>query len=197
MTATLFFSMAAFALAASISPGPVNIVSLGAGAQFGFGPALRHVFGATSAFTLLLIAIGLGLLEVIAQLPGALAVVKWAGVAFLLYMAVKLALDNGELGQGEKARRPSIMTGALMQWLNPKAWLASLAGMGAYAANGGTGLVLQFAALYFVICLFSIACWAGAGAFLGRFLTNPKRMRIFNRILAVLLIASAAYLVIH
>jgi threonine/homoserine/homoserine lactone efflux protein len=155
------------------------------------------VFGATSGFCLLLLLIGLGLHELLVIFPNLTTVIQWAGVAFLLYMAVKLALDNGELGQGEKARRPSIMTGALMQWLNPKAWLASLAGMGAYAANGGTGLVLQFAALYFVICLFSIACWAGAGAFLGRFLTNPKRMRIFNRILAVLLIASAAYLVIH
>ena len=55
MTTTLFLSMAAFALAASISPGPVNIVALSSGAQYGFRPSLRHVSGATLGFTLLLV----------------------------------------------------------------------------------------------------------------------------------------------
>ena len=52
---SLLLSMAAFALASSISPGPVNIVALSAGAQFGLRPAMRHVSGATLGFTLLLL----------------------------------------------------------------------------------------------------------------------------------------------
>ena len=52
---SLFLSMAAFALAMSISPGPVNIVALSAGARYGVRASMRHVSGATIGFTALLI----------------------------------------------------------------------------------------------------------------------------------------------
>lgn len=187
-------SMAAFALASSISPGPVNVVALSAGAQHGFAASLRHVSGATVGFTLLLLLIGLGLHELLVHFPNLISIVKWAGVAFLLYMACKLVLDDGHLGADKLSRGPSFAYGAALQWLNPKAWLASLAGMGAYAAEGDGALVWQFTAIYFVICYVSIASWAYAGTFLRKYLQAPKRVRLFNRILAALLAASALYL---
>ncbi|MCC8393381.1 LysE family translocator [Paraburkholderia sp. MMS20-SJTR3] len=193
---TALLSMAAFALACSISPGPVNVVALSAGAQHGFVASLRHVTGATVGFTLLLLLIGLGLHQLLAHFPNLIDVVKWAGVGFLLYMAVKLAIDNGRLGADKPARGPSFAHGAAMQWLNPKAWLASLAGMGAYAANGDGRIVWQFAALYFVICYLSIASWAYAGTFLRKYLREAKRIRVFNRVMAALLAVSAVYLVV-
>jgi threonine/homoserine/homoserine lactone efflux protein len=187
-------SMAAFALASSISPGPVNVVALSAGAQHGFAASLRHVSGATVGFTLLLLLIGLGLHELLVHFPDLISIVKWAGVAFLLYMACKLALDDGQVGADKLSRGPSFAYGAALQWLNPKAWLASLAGMGAYAAEGDGALVWQFTAIYFVICYVSIASWAYAGTCLRRYLQAPKRVRLFNRILAALHAASALYL---
>ncbi|MDP2697620.1 LysE family translocator [Thalassospira sp.] len=196
MTTTLFLSMAAFALAASISPGPVNIVALASGVQHGFRPSLRHVTGATIGFCLLLLLIGLGLNEILIQWPHLTRVIQWAGVGFLLYMAWKLARDNGEFGRKDGVHTPSALNGAIMQWLNPKAWLASIAGMGAYVADGDPVLVWQFAALYFVICYGSVACWAGIGAFLQHALNEPRRIRLFNRVMAALLIASAVYLIL-
>jgi threonine/homoserine/homoserine lactone efflux protein len=191
---TALLSMAAFALACSISPGPVNVVALSAGAQHGLAASMRHVTGATVGFTVLLLLIGLGLHELLARFPDLIAIVKWAGVGFLLYMAYKLAVDDGQLGADKPARGPSFAYGAAMQWLNPKAWLASLAGMGAYAADGDGRLIAQFAAMYFVICYLSIASWAYAGTFLRKYLQQPQRMRFFNRVLAALLAASALYL---
>ncbi|MGF6998957.1 LysE family translocator [Paraburkholderia sp. GAS32] len=193
---TVLLSMAAFALASSISPGPVNVVALSAGAQHGFAASMRHVTGATVGFTLLLLLIGLGLHELLAHFPNLIDIVKWAGVGFLLYMAYKLAVDNGKLGADKPTRGPSFAYGAAMQWLNPKAWLASLAGMGAYAADGDGRLVWQFTVVYFVLCYLSIASWAYAGTFLRRYLQEPKRVRFFNRVMAVLLAASALYLLI-
>ena len=84
-----------------------------------------------------------------------------------------------------------MLTGAAMQWLNPKAWLASVAGMGAYAASGDGSEVLQFSAIYFVICYASIATWAFAGVRLQHRLRDARRVRWFNRGLAVILVASA------
>lgn len=133
MTVNMALSMAAFALATSITPGPVNVVALGAGTRYGLRASLRHVTGATVGFVLLLLLIGLGLHELLAQWPWLTRAIRWAGVAFLLYVAWRLAADNGEIDTATSARGPSLWVGAAMQWLNPKAWLASVAGMGAYA----------------------------------------------------------------
>ncbi|WP_027796691.1 LysE family translocator [Paraburkholderia acidipaludis] len=187
-------SMAAFALATSITPGPVNVVALGAGTRYGLRASLRHVTGATVGFVLLLLLIGLGLHELLAQWPWLTRAIRWAGVAFLLYVAWRLAADNGEIDTATSARGPSLWVGAAMQWLNPKAWLASVAGMGAYAASGEKVLVWQFAAIYCVVCYLSIACWAWAGASLREALRKPARVRLVNRSMAVLLAASALYL---
>ena len=193
---SILVSMAAFALASSISPGPVNVVALSSGAQYGFRASMRHVTGATVGFTLLLVLTGLGLHELLLRLPFLTDAIQMAGVAFLLCMAWKLAVDDGRLQADEHGKGPSLLNGAAMQWLNPKAWLASVAGMGAFAADGDALLVWQFAVVYFVICYVSIACWAYAGAFLRHYLGEPARMRLFNRVMAFLLAVSAAYLLL-
>ncbi len=195
-TMSLYLSMAAFALAASITPGPVNILVLSSGVQYGFRPSLRLVFGATAGFCLLLLLIGLGLHQLLETFPQLTTIIQWAGVAFLVFMAWKLFSSSGELGKGDTNSGPSALTGAVMQWVNPKAWLASIAGMGAYAASGADTLIWEFTAIYFVVCFASVACWAYAGAFLSRFLGDPSRIRIFNRVMAALLVASALYLIL-
>lgn len=189
-----FISMAAFALATSITPGPVNLIALGAGARYGLRASLRHVTGATAGFVLLLVLIGLGLHELIARWPLVTRAIQWAGVVFLLYVAYRLAIDDGQLARANSDSRPSMLIGASMQWLNPKAWLASIAGTGAFAASGERALVWQFAAIYFVVCFGSIACWAWAGASLRNVMREPARVRLMNRVMAVVLAASAAYL---
>ena len=192
---SLMISMAAFALAASITPGPVNIVALSSGAQFGFRASQRHVAGATLGFVVLLVLMGLGLHELLRLWPVLTRVVQLAGVAFLLFMAWKLALDDGRLSAGQSGKAPSMLYGALMQWLNPKAWLACVAGMGAFVADGDARLVWQFAAIYLVICYLSVGCWAYAGTFLRGYLSNAKGLRLFNRTMALLLVVCAGYLV--
>lgn len=191
---SLFLSMAAFALAMSISPGPVNIVALSAGARYGVRASMRHVSGATIGFTVLLIVVGLGLHEVLVRWQWLTLGIQLGGVAFLLYMAYNLARDDGGMPTADSSKGPSFFHGAAMQWLNPKAWLATVAGMGAFVASGDVWLLLQFALIYFVICYLSVGSWAVAGGFLRRHLSEPRKMRLFNRSMAALLAASAFYL---
>ena len=191
---SVLISMAAFALAASISPGPVNVVALSSGMQFGLVPSLRHVFGATAGFVVLLLFTGFGLHEVLKQWPILTELIRWAGVAFLLYLAWKLAADDGELKVDRATQQPSYLRGAVMQWLNPKAWLAAVAGMGAFVASAETTLIWSFALIYCVVCYLSVACWAFAGAFLGQYLRSAARIRLFNRCMAAMLAGCAVSL---
>ena len=193
---SLIMSMAAFALATSITPGPVNVVALGSGARFGFAASQKHVAGAALGFTLLLVLIGLGLHELLVRWPILTQGIQWGGVAFLMYMAYKLAMDDGRLDAQDAAVAPSMLYGAVMQWLNPKAWLACVAGMGLFAADGEAARVWQLAAVYLVICYLSVACWAYVGTFFRRYLSNAQGMRLFNRAMALLLVLSVAYLLL-
>ena len=193
---SLLMSMAAFALATSITPGPVNVVALGSGARFGFAASQKHVAGAALGFTLLLVLIGLGLHELLVRWPILTQGIQWGGVVFLLYMAYKLAMDDGRLEAQDAAAAPSMLYGAVMQWLNPKAWLACVAGMGLFAADGEAARVWQLAAVYLVICYLSVACWAYVGTFFRRYLGNARGMRLFNRVMALLLVISVAYLLL-
>lgn len=190
----LWISMALFALAASISPGPVNVVALSSGAKYGLRSSLRHVLGATVGFVVLLLFTGFGLHQILQQWPILTDIIRWAGVLFLFYLAWKLTMDDGRLNVGRETRKPSLLHGAAMQWLNPKAWLAAVAGMGAFVANGEARLIGIFALIYFVVCYLSVACWAYAGAFLGQYLGSAARVRLFNRCMALLLAGCAVSL---
>jgi threonine/homoserine/homoserine lactone efflux protein len=194
MTTAMLISMAAFSLAASISPGPVNIVAMSAGMRHGFVRSMWFVTGATIGFIVLLVFVGLGLSATISWFPNLRAVLRWGGVLFLVYMAVGLATDGGAMSSGRTGNAPSALDGALLQWLNPKAWLASIAGMGVFSAGANVDRLLVFATVYFIICYLSIACWAVAGTVLRQWVADPSKIRLMNRLLAALLTVSAAYL---
>ncbi len=197
MSLALILPMSAFALAASISPGPVNLVCLSSGTRYPLSQGLVFVTGATLGFVVLFVAVGLGLYSVLAMVPGLQDILRWAGVAFLLYLSVRLFRDDGRLPERVSHRAPGFMTGALMQWLNPKAWLASASGIGAYTSGGDLEQILLFAGLYLPICWLSLGSWVYAGAFLRRHVHRPGVLMSVNRTLALLLAASCAYLLVE
>lgn len=195
MTSSLLLPMSAFALAASISPGPVNMVCLSNGTRHSLIQGLVFVTGATLGFIGLFIAVGLGLYSLLAVVPGLETVLRWAGIIFLLYLSLRLFLESGHLSEMATLRAPGFMAGALMQWLNPKAWLASASGISAYT-GGDLGLMWLFAALYLPICWLSLSSWVYAGVFLRRHVQRPGMLIAINRILAVLLAVSCVYLLL-
>ncbi|MCE8038550.1 MULTISPECIES: LysE family translocator [unclassified Halomonas] len=197
MSLAMILPMSAFALAASISPGPVNLVCLSSGTRYPLSQGLVFVTGATLGFIVLFVAVGLGLYSALALVPGLTQALRWAGVAFLLYLSWRLFRDDGRLPENEAQRAPGFMTGALMQWLNPKAWLASASGIGAYTSGSDLNQVLLFAALYLPICWLSLGSWVYAGAFLRRYVHRPTVLVTINRTLALLLAASCLYLLLE
>jgi threonine/homoserine/homoserine lactone efflux protein len=189
--------MTAFALAASISPGPVNLVCLSSGTRYPFSRGLIFVTGATLGFIVLFLCIGLGLFSALTVVPEFNTILRGAGVAFLLYLSVQLYRNDGCLPEDETHKAPGFITGAIMQWLNPKAWLASASGIGAYTSGNDFNEIIIFAALYLPICWLSLSCWVYAGAFLRRYIQRPSVLVNLNRVLALLLATSCIYLLIE
>ncbi|WP_421863991.1 LysE family translocator [Motiliproteus sp.] len=207
---SLILAMSLFSLSMSISPGPINLISLNTGANVGFKRAFGFVSGATVGFTLLLLLIGLVVeasIELATQsatgpdsgrrdvVDNGLTLIGYLGAAYLGYLGWRIATADTRLNASEQST-PSFIQGAALQWLNPKAWIACLTGVSAFRLAGDTQLLLQFSSLYFVICYLSIASWAWAGARLGLLLGSSKRLRWLNRSMGASLILLAGYLML-
>lgn len=194
MSLSLILPMSAFALVASISPGPVNIIGLSSGARHPLSKGLIFITGATLGFVILFLAIGYGLRALLVTFPAFEKWLTWSGIAFLLYLSYRLARDDGKINAETIVKAPGFFTGFLMQWLNPKAWIASAASIGAYTNNGELTQIWLFAALYLPICWLSLSCWVYAGMFLRQRVQQPKTLWFINRVLAVLLAGSCLFL---
>ncbi|WP_395794843.1 LysE family translocator [Aquimonas sp.] len=192
MTA-LLLAMASFALSMSISPGPVNMVIVASGAQHGIRRTLPFVSGATLGFTLLLVLVGFGLMQVFDALPWLLTWLGVAGALFILYVGYRIATAPPELSAAHISE-PTFLQGALLQWLNPKAWIACAAGVSMFASPDSARPLLIFIGIYFVICYLSLAAWAVLGDRVASLLGTPRRVRLFNGLMGGLLMASALYL---
>lgn len=191
---SLLIAMSVFSLTMSISPGPVNMVIVSSGANHGFRRTLPFVSGATIGFTLLLIFVGFSFLQFVNDYPTVMMWLELIGAAFIIYVGYKIALSSPEITL-EKRSVPTFMQGFLLQWLNPKAWIACASGAALFSDPTTDATLITFIVIYFLICYASLAAWAVLGDRVAVILNNYLRIRLFNLLMGGMLIASAGYLV--
>ena len=181
-----------FSIATSGTPGPNNIMVSAAAANHGFRATIPHILGIAVGLAVMLLVFGSGLAGPLAADPRLHRILRWVGVAWMLWLAAKIAFAEGPL-TGGRGRPPLSFLGAvLFQWINPKAWLIALATVATYTTAEGS-LYRQVALLALLSVLVSIPCvaaWAALGAGASRFLMTPRRLRLFNVAMALLLVAS-------
>ena len=114
-------------LALMSTPGPSQLLMLTNSGVHGFRRSLATAAGDLSANALQMLAAGLGLAAIIAASATALTVIKWAGVAYLIWLGVRMirrAKPDGSIGQGQR-KQASLKTlwlqGFLTSAANPKA----------------------------------------------------------------------------
>ncbi len=191
---TLLIAMCVFSLTMSISPGPVNMVIVSSGANHGFRRTIPFVSGATIGFTLLLIFVGFFFMQVVSGHPVFLMYLELIGSVFIIYVGYKIAASTPEISLN-KRDVPTFGQGFLLQWLNPKAWIACASGVAMFSSPDGSVTLITFITVYFLICYASLAAWAVLGDQVSVLLNNHLRIRLFNLSMGGMLVASACYLV--
>lgn len=186
--------MFVFSLTMSISPGPVNLVIVSSGANHGVRPTIPFVSGATLGFTALLIFVGMSLIRIVSDHPLVFHAIELAGSAFIAYLGYKIATAPTEVSI-EKRAAPTFVQGWMLQWLNPKAWIACVSGVTLFSEPDGNSALQAFFVIYFFTCYLSLLAWAILGDRLSVVLDNPKRIRVFNLAMGGLLIASTVSMV--
>ena len=195
MSLDLLAALAAFALVSSITPGPNNLMLMTSGTHFGFRRTVPHLLGVTGGFVIMTIMIGLGVASLFKAFPLSFEVLKWASVAYLLYLAWHIATApplSEPSDAPELDRKPmTFFQAALFQWINPKAWTMALTAVTAYAPKTNPLLGLTVIAVVFgAINLPAVSLWTLMGVQMRRFLSNPRIQRTFNIVAALLLVAT-------
>jgi threonine/homoserine/homoserine lactone efflux protein len=181
-----------FSVVAAITPGPGNILLTATGAAVGIWRGIGCLFGISAGMASLMFAVALGLGSLILRYPLLLEIMKWAGGAFLLWLAWKIATAK-VADQSEAPKPVGFLEAALLQWINPKAWVVTTGAVGTYFPADANGVFIQalaLAGLFVAAALPSGLVWLGFGATMQRFLSTPRAARAFNIAMALLLAAS-------
>jgi threonine/homoserine/homoserine lactone efflux protein len=194
-------ALLALCTAMSFSPGPNTTLSTALAANHGMKRALRFCLAVPTGWTLLLLACGLGLGALVTGIPALNLAVKLGGVAYMLWLAVKLA-GSGRLAQVDDSRlNVTFSQGVGLQFLNIKAWMLAMtltAGWvvnagGQPAANPGERLAI-ISAIMLLFAFTSNFTYALVGSLLRQWLANGSRLLWFNRAMAAVLAATAAWM---
>jgi threonine/homoserine/homoserine lactone efflux protein len=192
MSQSLFVAFVVFATVMFFTPGPNNVMLLSSGLTYGFRRTLPHVAGITIGFAFMIGAVGLGLGTIFITYPVLQTILKYAGAAYLLYLAAAIAMSGPVTPGQDNRRRPMTFWGAAMfQWINVKGWVMVIGTITAYAgiASFPWNITIQVM-LSLLLGAVSCSVWALFGTAFRPILSSPKAVRAFNIVMAALLLAS-------
>ncbi len=190
MTWELAIAVSTFGFVTAITPGPNNTYLLAAGANFGARRSLVFVNGIMLGLALMLSAIGLGLGAVFLAVPLIYEVLKYVGLAYIVFLAYKV-IRSGYKSGPDKVDAPKFFRSVLMQFVNPKAWVACTSFMASYApVDLGFLPVAICVGLFLVFTYPGAVAWAIMGQGISKILTNPLKLKVFNWTAGLLLVAS-------
>ena len=201
MSAEEFAALLTLATAMSFTPGPNTTLSTALAANFGLAGAWRFVVAVPAGWTLMMLACGLGLGAMVLAAPGLRWGVKGLGVGYLVWLAWKLARAQ-RLGDAPSPRlRVGFWQGVGLQFVNIKAWMLALALAGGWVtsaagqpASNPNERLLIVCAVMAVFAFSSNLTYAAMGSLLRHWLAQGQRLVWFNRAMAAVLLATAAWM---
>lgn len=163
---------------------------MASGANFGFQRTIPHMLGVALGFTLMVVLVGAGLMQIFDLYPISYTILKAGSVIYLLWLAWKISRAS-EPGSGKTSSTPmTFLQASAFQWVNPKAWAMALTAISAYAPSRDMGAVVLVAVIFGAVNLPSVSTWTVLGQKIRFLLTNPTRLRAFNVTMAMLLVAT-------
>ena len=199
MTNDLFLALLVFAAIAAYTPGPNNTILMASGINYGFRQTLPMIFGVGLGFPLMIACVGLGLGKIFEIFPQIYTAMKYAGAAYMLWLAYKIATAKPSSGEDGLQSKPlTFLQGMAFQWINPKGWIIAVTVLSAYTlASDYYFGVVAVVATFVVMGFTSAATWALFGVILKEVMGNPKWFRVINYGLAALLVLSLVPLLRH
>ena len=197
MNIPLLIAALVFLIPMYITPGPNNILCAVHGSQHGFRATIPLISGFVIGWFVmgLFVALTIDFLE---QNTGLLTYLTMIGASYMIYLSYKIAtskpLDDGP----SESQRLTPLTGAMLQFVNGKAWIHDIVLLGSFGTVFGTGILAKMTLIIFsiLLCLPFVALWAGFGTFLRNFFTSPESSLMLNRVMGFSLFIVAVWLLV-
>jgi homoserine/homoserine lactone efflux protein len=202
MDLSTWIAFFAAAWAISLSPGAGAVAAMSAGLNHGFRRGYTMTFGLVAGIWTQVLVVGVGLGALIAASSLAFSVVKWVGVAYLVWLGIKqwrapavpLAADDGQ--QADVSRRELFMRGWIVNALNPKGTIFLLAVVPQFLELSRP-LLPQYAVIALTLAFTDLVVMAGYTALASRVLRalkSPGHIKAMNRSFGGLFIAAGTLL---
>lgn len=169
----------------AFTPGPGNILALNTVTNYGYKKGRPLYWGIFAGYYVVQVICAVFVFGVSTFLPNLLGIMKYIGAAYILWLAVHIALSKPTTGTVEKSA--SFLKGFLLQFVNVKIYLFGITAL--------TGYVTEYSAALWVLLLFEIIIatigtiatltWIGMGVLIQR--AYQKYYRVINIILALTL----------
>ncbi len=202
MQLSLWFTFFAASWAISLSPGPGAVAAMGAGVNHGFARGYWLTLGLVTGIVTQLAIVGVGLGALMAASESAFTAVKWAGVAYLLWLGIQQwrapvrTLQAVEAERTLVSKRALVVRGWGINAVNPKGTAFMLAVVPQFI-DPSRPLALQYAVIGATLVFTDLVVMAGYTALASRVLAvlkSPRQVRAMNRLFGSLFVVAAALL---
>ena len=179
------------------TPGPANMVVMASGARFGARASVPFLGGVILGKQFIIWPLGLGFLSVLDPEGMMFTILKWASVAYILWLAWKIAGTRIVAAEAGTAP-PRFVEGLIVHPLNPKAWAMVIGGFTNFVDPAGTPFLqtLSVALGLIGVQLVLQPLWMLSGVQIAKVFAGTPREVWLMRAMAVLMVASVLYVIL-
>lgn len=202
MTWQVWLAFLGAAIAISVSPGPGAVQSMATGMTAGLRRGWWSVLGLQIGLVLQLALVAAGVGAVVAGSAVAFTVVKWLGVAYLAYLAIRQWRTaprdlREQIGTTTvSSRRGLVLRGFLVNATNPKGLVFFLAALPQFVTPG-VPLLPQYLTIgltMIVVDIVVMGMYTGLSGRLVNWLQNARQQTVLNRVISGMFAAAAIVL---
>ncbi len=186
-----------FAMTAAITPGPNNIILSTNAVNYGFKETIPLILGVFFGFLSVLSLCLLGIGEVYESFPNFKTFIKIVATIFLTYLAYKI-FNSSEFSDNSSKKRFTFRDIYFFQLINPKAVSVSMSSSAIFIQNHFSYLE-EFVLIFICFTIStstSAIVWAAIGHSFKKYLNDKKKIIIFNRIMAFLLLGCIFFIIL-
>jgi threonine/homoserine/homoserine lactone efflux protein len=180
-----------------LTPGPNMGWLTTLSAQYGRAVGMRAVAGITLGLTVQMLLAATGVSTIIADQKWLYETLRWAGVAFMLYLAYEAWRDAGESSPSNAKPTGGFQRGLIANLLNPKALVFYIAVVGQFAdAERGSllGQILTLGSIHLLVAFTVHTGIVALSSNLGTAIERYKSSIITRLIMALALVLIAAWI---
>jgi threonine/homoserine/homoserine lactone efflux protein len=184
----------------TFSPGPNTMLTTAIATNEGFRRTIPFTLSVPAGWLLMMLASGLGLGALVAEVPSLRLAIKLLGCIYLIWLAIKLCKRNKLDDVSTAHLNMNFFKGVVIQFLNIKVWLLAITVNGSWVifmegqpSNNPSERLAMACAILMLFAFTSNMTYAIAGALFREWLGSGRRLMYFNYLLAILLIATALW----